>query len=199
MAEYPYTTSSNRDILTSVITIGQLPQVKDLLKRPRSPGTTGQYTTKSGQGPSDSQTVPVEDLRSLFYTGSSGNESATNDTLIQPGPLPYHGSSVPPSLTISNSANVLPSMHSVDVDPFDPISASTGGETGSDDPMNNFAAANEYMLQQPDNMWYTQATTSDSPSGNFEFTQEDLNTFMANVDDIVNGAIDYRWFEGVSV
>ena len=63
-------------------------------------------------------------------------------------------------------------------DPLGPSSSTAhapipmGVETGTDMFM-NFAAANDYMLQQPDAGWYPPATGS---SGNVDFTYVDITT-----------------------
>ncbi|KAK1222318.1 Gypsy retrotransposon integrase-like protein 1 [Marasmius sp. AFHP31] len=172
------------DILTSVITIGQLPWATHSFKRPRSPHSDERCTTQPGPRPSHLQVVPLEDLHGIFRTESYNHDSMGSNPLDHHSSLPYHRFFSP---SVSYLASGLPSTGPLGVDPLGPSSILRtpipgGGET------RNSAAANDYILSQP-----TPATSS---LENVHFTQEDWNSFMFNVDDIVNGAVDYRWFEG---
>ncbi|KAJ8073924.1 Gypsy retrotransposon integrase-like protein 1 [Marasmius tenuissimus] len=175
------------DVLNAVITIGQLPRAQQSLKRSRSPGSDEHRTTTLGPGPFAPQVVP-EDLRGSSYTGNSSHEATWSNPLTQSRPLLFNNS-VPPSSPTSYPASVLSSMGAPDVDLSGSLSSarmpsSVGTGAG------NFAAANDHMPQQPDPPWYTPASSS---LGNADITQEDWNLFMSDVDDIVNGMVDYRW------
>ncbi|KAK1221321.1 Gypsy retrotransposon integrase-like protein 1 [Marasmius sp. AFHP31] len=184
------------DILNAVITVGQLPRAKESLKRPRSPDGDEPRATRTGSGPSNVQVV-LEDLHDEFHRSHANPESTTHNTinaLNEPTPFPYQ-TATPMSLP-SYSDNLLSTMGPFGGDPLGPTSTARapnpmGGEIGTDALMSTFATANDFMLQQPDSMWYPPAA---STSGNADFTQDDWNSFMSSVDDIMNGAADYRGF-----
>ncbi|KAJ8073921.1 Gypsy retrotransposon integrase-like protein 1 [Marasmius tenuissimus] len=167
------------DILNAVIAVGQLSQSKETLKRPRSAETKSESCfnlAELGPGSFSSQTV-TGDLH-------TENESLGGNPLNQLEPLCNYGS-VPPSSSGSYSLSVLPSaVGTLGVDPLGPppvtahVPVSGGGQTG------DLATANDYMLHhQPDTLWYTSTSSS---TENADFTQEEWNSFMSSVDDIVN-------------
>ncbi|KAK1222311.1 Gypsy retrotransposon integrase-like protein 1 [Marasmius sp. AFHP31] len=172
------------DVLTAVITIGQLPRAQESLKRPRSPDSDEHRTTTPGPGLFDSQIVP-EDLRGSSYAEGRSHASTWSNPLNQPGPLPFQ-SPVPLSSSTLYPASVLLTMEAQDVD-YSGSSSSARVPTSVGAGAENLAIASDYILQQPDPTWYTPAI------GNADITQEDWNSFMSNVDDIVNGTVDYRW------
>ncbi|KAK1222314.1 Gypsy retrotransposon integrase-like protein 1 [Marasmius sp. AFHP31] len=167
------------DILNAVIAVGQLSQTKESLKRPRTSET--ESMAELGPRPFDSQTLS-EGLH-------TENGSIGGNPLNQPGPLSYH-SSIPPSLSSSYSPSAPSSaVEALGVDPLGPLS--TPHMPVSEGQTRNLATANDYMLHQPDTLWYTSASSS---TENTDFTREDWNSFMSSVDDIVNGAVDHGWF-----
>ncbi|KAL0070025.1 Gypsy retrotransposon integrase-like protein 1 [Marasmius tenuissimus] len=182
------------DMLNAVITVGQLPQAKESSKRPRGSDGDEPRTTRAGSGPSHIHVV-LEELHDQYHGSHASPEPTTHDTinaLNEPTPL-SHQTAVPMSLpTYTN--NLLSTMRPFEGNTLGPASTARaptpmGGEIGTDTLMSSFATANDFMLQQPDSMWYPPAA---STSGNADFTQDDWNSFMSSVDDIMNGAAEYR-------
>ncbi|KAG7086785.1 hypothetical protein E1B28_002713 [Marasmius oreades] len=197
------------DLLNAVITIGQLPKTREL-KRPRSPGD--EEERRPAPVPSHAQRV-LEDLHDVMHSGRSSYskpESSTpttlswNDLPIVSQTYSGVGASASSSSSPASYTNVVQDRCGIfNPDPIQlqpqPINTDFTGlaiPIGGDDPqMFVNPAASQFVLQPgglPDLMGDT-ALTSEG-SGNVDFTQEDWDSFMASVGDLVTGTMEYSAF-----
>ncbi|KAG7096472.1 hypothetical protein E1B28_003904 [Marasmius oreades] len=167
------------DILSAVITVGQLPRTKNR----KSPQSSGEGADQNSV-PSHAQVV-VADLHDTFHNTaqtSSHNLSTISDatsSLSQPASFP----SAHDGCGIFGPPQIQTDFFMHDMAPAD-ISLFDVNFTGS-----------QLMLQPPNQavanpMWNAQPMLTE----NVAFSQEDWDSFMVSVNDIVTEAVEYRGY-----